>query len=236
MFAFEDPIAKWLGEWSVSVTAPGVLFRIFLSLVLSAVIGCERSSKRHAAGLRTFIVVCLTSTVGAILDAIFSAFPIISAGCLIGVAVMSVNTVLFSSKNQIKGLTTSVGLWACSALGVAIGFGFYSVGLIFCLFLVCSLTFFPPFEGFLKDKSNHFEVHLELKDAHYLQPFVTTIRELGLKIDDIEVNTAFMGSGLSVYSVSITIKSSELKKYKSHGEIIEALKTLDYVHHIEEMQ
>ena len=27
-----------------------------------------------------------------------------------------------------------------------------------------------------------------------------------------------------------------LKKYKTHAEIIEALKTLDYVYHIEEMR
>ena len=68
-----------------------------------------------------------------------------------------------------------------------------------------------------------------------LQDFVTTIRRLGLRIDDIESNPAYLNSGLSVYSVSLTIQSAELKKYKSHGEIIEALSSLEYVHHIEEM-
>ena len=47
-----DPIAKLLGTWSSNLTVGSVLFRIALSVVLSAVIGCERSSKRHAAGLR----------------------------------------------------------------------------------------------------------------------------------------------------------------------------------------
>lgn len=32
-----------------------------------------------------------------------------------------------------------------------------------------------------------------------------------------------------------SIDSAELKKYKTHKEIIEALKTLDYIYHIEEM-
>lgn len=43
-------------------------------------------------------------------------------------------------------------------------------------------------ETYFKNRSNHFEVHLELKDTHHLQNFVSTIRRLGLKIDDIEKN------------------------------------------------
>ena len=79
-------------------------------------------------------------------------------------------------------------------------------------------------------------MHLELKDISYLKDFVTTIRELGLSIDDIEANPAYLPSGLSVYSISISISSAELKKYKTHSEIIEALRSLDYIYHIEEMK
>ena len=35
--------------------------------------------------------------------------------------------------------------------------------------------------------------------------------------------------------MALTIVSSELKKYKTHREIIEALKSLEYIRHIEEM-
>ena len=98
------------------------------------------------------------------------------------------------------------------------------------------LAAFPRFEKYLKDRSNHFEVHLELKDIRYLQNFVTTIRELGLTIDDIELNSAYANSGLSVYSIAISIRREELKKYKTHEEIIDALRSLDYIYHIEEMR
>ena len=57
----------------------------------------------------------------------------------------------------------------------------------------------------------------------------------GMKIDDIEINPAYITSGLSVYTVALTIQSPELKKYKTHSEIIEALRSIDYVYHIEEM-
>ena len=76
---------------------------------------------------------------------------------------------------------------------------------------------------------------MELKSSAYLRDFVTVSRRLGLRIDDIEANQAYAGSGLSVYSICLTICSPELKKYKTHVEIIQALSSLDYIYHIEEM-
>ena len=231
-----DPIAKVLGEWSSQLNVPSILLRIALSVLLAAVIGCERASKRHAAGLRTFILVSFATTMAMILDlTLSSAMYLLSAAAIIGVAIISVNSVLFSSKSQIKGLTTSVGLWTCSVLGLCIGAGWYTVSIIAYLALSFSLALFPSIETYLKDRSNHFEFHVELESPQHLQSFAATIRQLGMRIDDIEINPAYAGSGLSVYSIAISISSQELRKYKTHGQIIEALDTLEYVHHIEEM-
>lgn len=236
-----DPIAEILGGWSSELGLWSVVFRIVISLVLSAIIGCERSSKRHSAGLRTFITISLASTVSMLVDlALISdtgiKVPLLSAATIISSAMISGNSVLFSSRNQIKGLTTSAGLWACGIVGLSAGAGFYTLTIVAFVTILLSLSLFPRIEIFLKNRSNHFEVHLELKNKNNLQDFVTTIRELGLRIDDIEANPAYLNSGLSVYTVAITISSNELKKYKTHTEIIEALRTLDYVHYIEEMR
>ncbi|MBQ4430214.1 MAG: MgtC/SapB family protein, partial [Synergistaceae bacterium] len=52
----DDYIARLLGSWSSGVNVYSVCFRIFLVIVLASTIGWERSSKRHSAGLRTFII------------------------------------------------------------------------------------------------------------------------------------------------------------------------------------
>ncbi len=235
-----DPIAKLLGAWALELNIYTVILRLALTLILSAILGCERSSKRHAAGLRTFMVVALSTTVAMLIDLYLlqgegGGLYLISAAAIIGLAIITVNSILYSSRNQIKGLTTSVGLWSCGILGLCVGAGLYTVTLAIFFALMCSLSLFPRFERYLKNRSNHFEVHLELKSISYLQNFVTTIRELGMKIDDIEANTAYQNSGLSVYSIAISISSEELKKYKTHTQIIEALRTLEYIYHIEEM-
>ena len=239
--AASDPIAVFLGEWSVGLNAASAALRIALSIALATIIGCERSSKRHSAGLRTFILLSLAATVGSILDVYMStvygaSFSLISAAIVVGAATICVNSMMFSSRNQIKGLTTAVGLWACGLIGLAAGAGLYTVTLISFAVLLCCLSLFPKFEIYFKNRSNHFEIHLELNSGSKLREFITTIRTLGLAVDEIESNPAYISSGLSVYSIALSIESKELKKYKTHSEIIKALASIDYVYYVEEMR
>ena len=116
------------------------------------------------------------------------------------------------------------------------GAGFYTVTLVAFTVILLSLAVFPEIETYLKNRSNHFEIHLELQNSAALQDFIATIRKLGIVIDDIELNPAYIHSGLSVYTIALSIRSGELKKYKSHDEIIEALSTIEYIYHIEEIR
>lgn len=241
MQTMSDPIAAVLGSWSSQLTIPSIALRMALSFLFAAVIGCERSNKRHSAGLRTFILVALSSTTATLLDLFLMeiskfGFAIISAAVVIGIAIISTSSILYSSKSQIKGLTTAAGLWSCSIIGLGFGAGFYTASLIGFAALLFAISLLPSMEKYLKDRSNHFEIHLELNEKHSLWDFITTIRRLGLIIDDIESNPSYVGSGLSVFSISLTITKAELKKYKTHAEIIQALGTLDYVSYIEEIQ
>ena len=205
-----------------NISLSSALLRILLAVLLSSIIGCERANKRHSAGLRTFILASLSGCLAMILDLLFMNEEVLRF--------------LFSSRNQIKGLTTAIALWSCVLIGLSAGAGLYFVSVVACFMLYWILSYLPGLEMYLKNRSNHFEIHLELKSRQYLQDFVTTIRRLGLRIDDIELNTAYHGSGLSVYSVTFTIDSKELKKFKTHKEIIEAVSTIDYIYHIEEMR
>ena len=234
----KDFIAAFLGQWSSDINLGSIFFRIVLSMLLSAIIGTERASKRHSAGLRTFIIMSLASTSAALIQASLSengsSVPWMAAAVILSAALVSGYSILFSSSGTIKGLTTSTGLWTCSVIGLAIGLGMYTIALLTFAALLLSLSLFPAIEKSLRDRSNHFEVHLELKNKSDLSSFITTIRRLGMQIDDIEMNSAYVNSGLSVYTVMFTISSQELKKYKKHSEIIAALQSLDYVAYIEE--
>ena len=235
-----DFLATLLGSWSSDINLESILFRIGCSILLSAIVGWERSSKRHSAGLRTFMLVSLVGTVSMLLDIwlyimVGTGFFLLSVAAVIATVMIATNSLFISSRNQIKGITTSAGLLLCCFLGISLGAGLYTLTAVSALGLLICLSLLPSLETYLKDRSNHFEVQLELTSSPHLQHFVATLREIGLKIDDIETNPAYMNSGLSVYSISLSIQKNELKKFKTHKEIIQALSTLEYVSHIEEI-
>ena len=74
-----DPIANLLGDWSKELNTASVLLRAALIVILASVIGCERSSKRHSAGLRTFILISFSSEVAMTVDLFLKLtfFPIL---------------------------------------------------------------------------------------------------------------------------------------------------------------
>ena len=234
-----DIIGKFLGSWSVEFNAWSCLFRIILATVLAMLAGTERSTKLHSAGIKTFISVSLAGILGALLDVYLTEVKSIESSFLcpaviIAVAVISSNTILFSSKNQLRGLTTSVGLWCIGIISMVIGYGLYFVGLVaFALFMLV-IVFLPKFEKKMKEASVYLEVHIELKSREALQVFTNSLRSFGLKINDIEINPAFAHSGLGVYSMTMKIVNPELKS-KSHKEIIEAISAMETVSYAEEI-
>ncbi len=234
-----DIIAKALGSWASQVNVGSTLIKTVIVVVMAVILGCERSKNRHAAGLRTFIVLSIGSMFAGLADVYFInehgvGFPFMSAAVFIGISIITANTIIYSSKNQIMGLTTSVAMWSMSIISAVLGFGLYTAALIGFAALMIGLLAFSKVEAYIKNKSNHFEVHLELKTRAGLQEFITSAREFGLTIDNLELNPAYANSGLSVYTVRFTITGKALKK-KSHSDLIEALSVLDCVYYIEKI-
>lgn len=234
---FSDPISNLLGSWSGTLNVYSVLLRMGLSLIFALLIGCERSVKVHSAGMKTFTLITVSTTCCMVADLYIShmwfPIPVCSAAALICIAILGSNSVLCNAKNQVTGLTTSVLLWFCGILGLITGLGLYTVSLALFAAGILILIFFPKLEKKLKNTSAHFEIHLELKNKGDLPNFITTLRRLGISVSETEINSAFIGSGISVYAMKLSIVGKDSRK-ASHDEIIEALRGIDYVLYIEE--
>ena len=88
-----DYLASLLGPWASQLTLGAIVLRVTLAVLLGAIIGCERSSKRHSAGLRTFMLVSLSTASIMIIDLCIIAntpcqVPLLSASAIIGTAML----------------------------------------------------------------------------------------------------------------------------------------------------
>ena len=90
MHVLSDPIAQLLGPWAAEPGPWCAVFRVALAVLLAAVIGWERSSKRHSAGLRTFMLISLAGCAAALLDQslLDANIPLLSAAAIIGMAIL----------------------------------------------------------------------------------------------------------------------------------------------------
>lgn len=119
-----------------------VVIRITAAVVAAAIIGYEREKTRHAAGLRTHLLVC----VGAALITLtaIDMFPQnpapISAAIITGVGFLGAGTI-FRDKNNVRGLTTAASVWAVAGVGLAIGSGAYVIAAAGTIAMLFALEF-----------------------------------------------------------------------------------------------
>ena len=209
-FTYIDPIAKLVGEWLSGINVLSIAIRILLAALFGGIIGIERTTKKHAAGLRTYILVaigsCMVMLTNIFIVETYGAGDIgrMGAQVISGIGFLGAGTIIITSRSRIKGLTTAAALWASAAMGLALGVGFYTLAAIgfFIIFIV--LTFLPVIENYFSKHTSNYEIHIEFEKSENLREFIKYVRERNLKIKALEKNMAYESSGLSVYTIYLS--------------------------------
>ena len=137
-----------------------VLLRLLCAMFIGAVIGTERELTHRPAGMRTHMLVALGSCVVMITSQMifhqyraFGATPDparLSAQVITGVGFLGAGTILKEGPS-IKGLTTAASVWAVACLGIAVGGGYYALGIIGTVGMIIILVLFE----WLQEKLMH---------------------------------------------------------------------------------
>ncbi|MDD6302462.1 MAG: MgtC/SapB family protein [Bacillales bacterium] len=226
------------GELS-SISIWSIIVRIILALSMSGCIGMERAARKHAAGLRTYILVCLGATLIMLTDQFLRETyntgdgSRLGAAVITGVGFLGAGTILFTSRGQIKGLTTAAGLWAIACIGLCLGCGFYTASIVGFLFVVLAVLFLSKIEKAFTNRRGCFEIHVEFETRLNLKEFVKYIRTKEISIASVEHNTAYSQSGLSVYTIVLVTKNKKQKM--NHLSLINEISQLPYVEYVEEI-
>lgn len=127
-----------------------ICIRLLLGAFLGGVVGYERYTHGRPAGLRTHLIVCMASVLIMIVSVDFhyltGDYPDyiridpsrIAAGAITGIGFLGAG-VIIRTGFTVQGLTTAACLWIVSAIGLAIGGGFYLPGIITTFLTVIAL-------------------------------------------------------------------------------------------------
>ncbi len=179
----------WLFE---HVGAWDYLIRVVVACLCGGLIGLERTKRLKEAGIRTHIIVALGATlimvvskygfsdvVGA--DASRIASNVITGDSFLGAGV------IFVRGGSVKGLTTAAGIWATAAIGLALGAGMYTVGVL-CTALMILLQI--ALHKFLPgDMQSSKELLLVIsRDYHTVMPKIRTrLTEMKVLVAGVEM-------------------------------------------------
>lgn len=110
--------------------------QIILAGALGGIIGWQREHMGRAAGIRTYAIVTVGSAFFTLLSR--SAFGAdsarIASQILVGIGFIGAGTILHHGE-KVEGLTTAAGLWTVTAIGMAIGVGWYGQALVATLLI-----------------------------------------------------------------------------------------------------
>lgn len=112
-----------------------VLLNLFFAFICGGIIGYLREKEGKMAGFRTHILVCVGSTLFMLIsyymkDVSGVADPgRIASGVVTGIGFLGAG-IIFQEGGITRGLTTAATIWVTSAIGLAIGAGFYNGAII----------------------------------------------------------------------------------------------------------
>ena len=133
-----------LGDYIVSLELKFLVGFVF-AFVAGFLIGFERGLRGIRAGVRTNTMVCLGSMLFALVSSHVDPTSVsrIAAGVVTGIGFLGAGMIIHH-KGNVQGLTTAATIWMSSAIGLAIGFGLYLVGVLATLlsFLILRLPHF----------------------------------------------------------------------------------------------
>lgn len=108
-----------------------IFLRLVLSVVFGGLIGLEREIVHRPAGVRTHMLVSLGSALFVLItiETLPNEAARIIAGIATGIGFLGAGTI-FKAKDEVHGLTTAASIWVVSAVGLAIGLGYYLMTII----------------------------------------------------------------------------------------------------------
>lgn len=173
-----------------------IVLRMACAMLVGAVIGMEREFTHRPAGMRTHMLVSLGACAVMITSQmIFAQYRVygatpdparLSAQIITGIGFLGAGTILKEGPT-IKGLTTAASIWAVACLGIAIGAGYYAVGLVGAACMMITLTVFEWLqELLLRNNYALYNFSATCTDIAYV---LDLIRRLAAEADGIVTST-----------------------------------------------
>lgn len=127
-----------------------ILIRLVIAVALGGLVGIERTLAGKTAGMRTYALVAMGSSLFVLISQIISSQFVnltnfdplrMASQIIVGIGFIGAGLVFHNSREMTtSGLTSAAGLWVSAGIGMACGFGLYSLAIIAALLTLIVFT------------------------------------------------------------------------------------------------
>lgn len=217
------------------LTLAAVVFRILLAEVLGGLIGLERGRMNRPAGMRTYMLVSIGSCVVMLINQyayqVYNVGDPVRMGAQVvsGIGFLGAGTIIVTTHNQIKGLTTAASLWVSACMGLAIGIGLYEVAIVACLAVFSVLTLLHHWDFYVRNRANTVELYIELDAQITFGEFLRNARDQDLELSDIQKEEN-VPSDAAIFAFVGTVRS---KTERNQDQILRIIRKMEGVKYLE---
>jgi putative Mg2+ transporter-C (MgtC) family protein len=218
-----DTLDSAIRAWGEQQNWPAEhVLRLLLACVVGGLVGLERELRGRQAGFRTNLLVCVGSALVMIVSVSFAQrqWPHqpnvnlnidparIAYGIMTGIGFLGAGTII-KHESSVRGLTTAAAMWCVAAVGMAAGFGMYSITIIATTLILVALWFLELIADGLPRTYHRVIVVRRLWTSSAIEQTVERIKSMGIRVNGV----TFQRTGDLVYadiSVRIAIKDRQL--------------------------
>ncbi|MCR8844921.1 MgtC/SapB family protein [Paenibacillus sp. SC116] len=195
--------------------------RLVLAALLGGIIGLERERSRHAAGVRTHMLVSMGSALIMLLSLYgFSMFvdednvrmdpARLSAQVISGIGFLGAGTIIRDGLS-VKGLTTAASIWVAAAIGLSVGAGFYYGALLTCVLTIIALWLMNKMEFQGRAASLQYTFRIRGMDDGTLLPSIRAmLATMKVEVDRVEVTKEISAQARTVWQKSETVNGTNV--------------------------
>lgn len=227
-----EGIRSFLNANPMDLSAGVIAFRLLFALIIGVLIGIDRELTRRPAGLRTHMLValgaCVVMITGQLIFAEYSPLGAtpdparMAAQVVAGVGFLGAGTIMREGLS-VRGLTTAASLWAVACLGMAVGGGYYSLGLFGTLFMLVTLVVFDWLQKkMMNDRYIQFSYVMECKDlAEGLRQLHEMADDCGMGLHNVEARKGTDGGGSITFRAECKGKHAGEHAKQFHAKLLE---------------
>lgn len=179
------------------VNTIGSIYKMVLSMLLGAVIGYERKRKGQPAGVRTFSMIAMGSTLAMLISIYVPQEYMglkngdpgrIAAQVITGIGFLGAGAII-QMKGSVRGLTTAAGIWMIAIIGMAVGLGLYWLSIVASAMILFILVQLERIEKLVSRGSESRIIRIRTADIlHEITDYKKVLHEHNIHLSNFYVD------------------------------------------------